>query len=240
MRIHYQVRKDYRGFDRPPDLVQSVIENHGCKSILEVGSGANPSLGPEYVRARHLRYVTNDLSEEELTKADAAFDRLVMDFAGEIDPALYGQFDLVFSQMVSEHIHDGRRFHENIFKVLKPGGLAVHYLPCLGALPFMTNRVLPSGLTARLLRFFNPRDEMKKGKFKAYYSWALGPTRGMIGRFRSVGFEIVEYIGCYGHDYYRRRLRLLDNLEEIKSKMLVRYPVPWLCSYVTVFLRKPV
>jgi hypothetical protein len=112
-------------------------------------------------------------------------------------------------------------------------------MPALGALPFIANRMMPGALTEKLLQFFNPRDEHKKGKFKAYYSWALGPTSSMIKRFRSVGYEVVEYVGCFGHDYYRRRSRLLDKVESLKSRMLVNRPVPWLCSYVTVCLQKP-
>lgn len=238
MLIRYELIDNFRVFSRPPELILTLIENHGCRSILEVGSGANPSLPPEYVRAHQLRYVTNDLNEEELKKADKAFEVLMMDLSREVDPALFGQFDLVFSRMVGEHIQDGRRFHENIFRILKPGGVAVHFLACLGSLPSLTNRMLPGPLSTILQQYLNPRDD-HHGKFRAYYSWALGPTNGMIRRFRSIGYEVVEYVGVYGHKYYSRRSRLLDKLETMKSNMLVRNPIPLLCSYVSVYLRKP-
>ncbi|MGB9144757.1 MAG: methyltransferase domain-containing protein [Acidobacteriaceae bacterium] len=238
MLIRYELIDNFRVFSRPPELILTLIENHGCRSILEVGSGANPSLSPEYVCAHQLRYVTNDVSAEELSKADKAFEVLMMDFNGEVDPALFGQFDLVFSRMVGEHIQDGRHFHENIFRILKPGGVAVHFLACLGSLPSLTIRMLPGPLAAIMQHYFNPRDDHHR-KFRAYYSWALGPTNSMIRRFRSIGYEVVEYVGVYGHKYYSHRFHLFDKLETMKSKLLVRNPVPLLCSYVSVHLRKP-
>jgi SAM-dependent methyltransferase len=239
MIIRYQSVEDFVGWSNGPAFLRSLVEKYKWKDILEVGSGANPTLDPEYVHAHKLRYVTSDLSEEELEKADPEFERLVIDVSAEIDTALYGSYDCVFSRMVGEHIRDGAQYHKNIFKVLRPGGLAVHCMSCLGTLPFVMNRMLPDGLTDLLLRFFAPRPKEKHGKFKAYYSWASGPSKNMIERFKSVGFEIVEYIGCFGHLYYQNRAPLLHRLEKYKTMRLLQHPVPQLCSYATLILRKP-
>ena len=176
---------------------------------------------------------------EALEKASPEFKRLVLDLSTGIDAALYDSFDCIFARMVGEHIRDGETYHKNIFKALKPGGIAVHCMSCLGCLPFVANRILPDSVSGRLLQVFNPRDEVQHGKFKAYYSWAFGPSRNMVNRFHSIGFEIVEYIGAFGHPYYAHRLHLLHQLEVMKSKLLLRHPIPQLCSYATLILRKP-
>ena len=49
--------------------------------MLEIGSGANPTLSPAEVSARGLRYTTNDVSAEELAKADPAYATLLLDMA---------------------------------------------------------------------------------------------------------------------------------------------------------------
>jgi SAM-dependent methyltransferase len=240
MRIGFKLWDEFLGWQRAPGFLQSLMANYGCRCILEVGSGANPTLAPDYVRDHARRYVTSDLNPEELRKADTAFEGLVLDLSAEaIDPRLSNEFDCVFSRMVGEHIRDGEQYHKNIFRVLRPGGIAVHCFSTLWTLPFAINRVLPDFLADRLLQITAPRSTHKHGRFKAYYSWGGGPSKKMIARFESLGYEVVEYIGYYGHGYYRKRLPLLDQIERVKSQYLLRHPIPQLCSYATLVLRKP-
>jgi hypothetical protein len=60
----------------------------------------------------------------------------------------------------------------------------------------------------------------------------------MVTRFESLGFEVLEYTGYFGHSYYRRRLPLLDFIEGKKAAWLARHPHPLLTSYARVLLRK--
>jgi SAM-dependent methyltransferase len=208
--------------------------------VLEIGSGANPTLAPDYVRDNSLPYVTSDLSQSELEKVDPAFERLVLDLsARNIDSALDASFDCILSRMVGEHVRDGQQLHRNIFKMLRPGGISAHCFSTLWAFPFVINRLLPDSITDQLLSTFAPRDEHRHAKFKAYYSWSRGPSAAMIRRFADLGFEVVRYTGYFGHAYYRQKLSVLEPLEKLKSRLLLRHPVPQLCSYATLVLRKP-
>lgn len=239
MTVSYGLVENFEGWSGASALFQSLIEIHSSKRILEIGSGANPTLTPEYVRANGLSYVTSDLSSEELAKADSAFETLVLDMsANNLDPTFNGSFDLICSRMVNEHIRSGRQYHSNIHSLLRPGGIAVHCFSTLWTLPFAANRALPEPLSDFLLRVFNPREDAHKhGKFRAYYSWSRGPTRQMLERFNALGFQIVRYTGYFGHPYYRRVLPL-QHLEKMKSQYLLRHPNPQLCSYATLVLRK--
>lgn len=241
MRIGFDYWENFRGWAQAPGYLKSLLAEYGCRRILEVGSGANPTLAPEDVRGHATRYVTSDLSEEELAKADAAFERLVLDLSAPvIDSDLQNKFDCVFSRMVGEHIRNGEQYHKNIFGVLRPGGIAVHCFSTLGTLPFAINRIVPDCVADRLLQMFAPRDSYKHGRFKAYYSWGSGPSKAMIARFESLGYEVIEYTGYYGHGYYTQRLPWLDRIERIKSRYLLHHPIPQLCSYATLVLRKPI
>jgi 2-polyprenyl-3-methyl-5-hydroxy-6-metoxy-1,4-benzoquinol methylase len=196
---------------------------------------------PEFIKSEELTYVTSDISEVELEKADPIFKRLVLDLSQkEIDPMLSESFDCVFSRMVNEHIRNGQQYHENIYKILKPGGISVHIFSSLWSLPFIANRMMPEFLGNILLNYFSAgRDNPKHGKFKAYYSWSRGPARSMIERFRSLGFDVLNYTGYFGH-YYYHRWSAISRVERIKSNYLLKHPVPQLCCYATVILRKPV
>ena len=120
--------------------------------MLEIGSGANPTLSPAQLEAGGLRYTTNDLSAGELAKAGSAYDTLLLDMATASPAELpRDAFDLVFSRMVNEHVADGERYYRNIFDVLRPGGLTAHCFSTLYALPFVVNRLLPERLAGRLL-----------------------------------------------------------------------------------------
>jgi SAM-dependent methyltransferase len=221
------------------DFFKTLLMKTDSKRILEIGSGANPTLEPNDVRANGLSYVTSDLSSEEFEKADGAFERLVLDLSAEnIDSALSGSFDFVFSRMVAEHVKDGHTYHSNIYKLLRPGGISAHCFSTLWTLPFAANRLAPESLTSLALDYFSPRDRHRHDKFPAYYSWGRGPSNTMIRRFQALGFEIVRYTGYFGHAYYKG-LPLLDRLEAWKSRQLLQHPIPQLCAYATVVVRKP-
>jgi hypothetical protein len=143
--------------------------------------------------------------------------------------------------MVNEHIRDGRQYHWNIFHMLRPGGIAAHCCATLYALPFTANYILPEFLSNLLLRAISPRlDYNQHGKFHAYYSWARGPTKRMIERYETIGFRVILFDAYFGHSYYRFRFPRLHKIEELKTRLLLRYPNPNLCSFMTVVLQRPI
>jgi SAM-dependent methyltransferase len=240
MNVSYELVEDFPGWSKAPDFFKSLLAEHGCRHILEVGSGANPTLAPEFVQSNGLFYVTSDQSPEELEKANAVFERLVLDLsAKEVSPDLIENFDCILSRMVGEHISDGRQYHKNIFRMLRPGGISVHCFSTLWCLPFAVNRLIPESLGEMLLNAVSPRDNYQHGKFKAYYSWSRGPSRQMVQGFEELGFEVVRYTGYFGHFYYRPKFSWLHQMEMLKSRLLLKHPVPQLCSYATLVLRKP-
>ncbi len=240
-RIAYEHWLEFPGWAAAPSYLAGLIERESSTSVLEIGAGANPTLSPSEVEARGLRYTTNDVSASELEKADPAYDRLLLDMAAASEATLPREaFDLVFSRMVNEHVVDGERYYRNIFGVLRPGGVTAHCFATLYALPFVANRLLPERVTSRVLDIFHPRDRFQHDKFPAVYSWSRGPSTRMIERLTAIGYEIVEYHGYFGHEYYSHRaLRPLRALEEAKSRWLCAHPIAALTSYAVVVMRKP-
>jgi SAM-dependent methyltransferase len=239
MKIAYDHYREFPGWTRAPDFLAELVARERPASVLEIGSGANPTL-PESALG-DLRYTTNDREAGELAKAGAAYETLLLDMSTATrDELPHEAFDLVFSRMVNEHVADGERYYRNIFEVLRPGGITAHCFSTLYALPFLANRLLPEQLTSRLLDLFNPRDRWQQDKFPAHYSWSRGPSRRSIARLEGLGYDVVEYHGYFGHPYYNRPvLKPVRALEEAKAAWLERHPVAALTSYAVVILRKP-
>lgn len=242
MKISFKTVDTFPGWKKAEMFFQKKINAFKAKSILEIGSGANPTISLNYIEKKNLEYTTNDTNVNELNKAPSAYKILLLDFSSnEIPYSLHNNYDLVFSRMVNEHIKNGKDYYSNIFKALKKGGVTIHCFSTLYCIPFLMNRILPEFLSDKLLSFISPgRNEHLHGKFRAYYSWSRGPTNKMIRRFESVGYQIIEYAGFFGHDYYRNKIPLLHKIERAKSAFLCsQLKIPHLTSYAYVILQKP-
>lgn len=234
----YALHESLPGFGAHKDWFRDLIREHGAKDVLEIGAGANPTLGPDAVRELRLQsHTINDVSADELRKAPAGAKTLCADFAAP-NLGIEDRFDFAFSRMVNEHVRDGHVYYGNIHRALKPGGVTAHVFSTLYSLPFVVNRLLPESLSAALLDIFARRDHHKDGKFRAYYSWSRGPSRRQFRRFESLGFDVLQYTGYFGHLYYKNRLQPLHWLEQRKSALLLRMPSAHLTAYASVVLRK--
>ena len=226
-------------WDSFEERLAAVIRDSGAVEVGELGGGANPAVSLAEQVGHPVNLTVLDISPEQLDRTPAGLDTLCVDLCAD-DPPVLGRFDLVFSRMLCEHVRSGRTFHRNCHAALRPGGRAVHFFPAATALPFAANRLLPLGLSERLLGTFFPA--RKRGgaydKFPAYYSWCWGPTRPQLERYRSLGFEIESCDVGIGHGYYER-LPGLRQLENAKSELVLRHPTPWLAAYVVFVLRRP-
>jgi 2-polyprenyl-3-methyl-5-hydroxy-6-metoxy-1,4-benzoquinol methylase len=208
-------------------------------SVLDVGAGANPLLDEAFVREHNVSYAILDVDRGELDKAPSSFRRIHADIAAH-DLSLDDAFDLVCSMDVAEHLADPEAFHRNVLRLLRPGGVAVHFFPTFYALPFVLNRVVPETVMRRVLLRVQP-DRLEDGlhpKFPALYRWCRGPTRRQLHGFARLGYEVERYVGYFGHGYYVG-VRALDSLERAKAALLSSHPVPALTSYALVVLRRP-
>jgi len=217
-------------------VYEHIIENR-FTNIAEIGGGANPLLALDFAAEQKLNYHIIDISEEELSKANAGYIKVISDLESK-NLEIGFQYEFIFSQLTVEHIKDIETFYANIYKLLKAGGLAYFFFACRTTLPAISNYLLPEFISKKILVFIQPfRKDEKHGKFKAHYKWCFGPTKKNIKRFETVDLEIVSYIAYFGHSYYQR-IPLLNFLEKFKTKILLKYPNPLFCSYSHVLLRK--
>jgi hypothetical protein len=237
------VRRRYRYWfdlwtDHPGQAV-ALATTAGVERVCELGGGANPLIPLELIERCGLDHEVADVSAAELAKAPAGYRTVVLDATSEA-LAARGPYDLVVSAFLAEHVEDARAFHASVYAALRPGGIALHTFPTLYEPTFVINRVVPERAVEPLLRRVQPGREPEgdHGKFRAYYRWCRGPTRRQVRRLEGVGFEVLDYVGYFGHGYFGP-LRPLDRAEQALSHALVRRPLPVLTSYATVTLRRP-
>lgn len=224
-------------WQRYGSFLADLIEHNELKKVCDIGGGANPVIDADFIERKNIDYFLLDISKEELDKAPNNYIKILADIAS---PQFKSdiKFDLVFSRMLAEHISDAEQFHRNVLSCLADDGLAVHFFPTLYAFPFFVNYIIPEWISSKLLDKLAPRNSYQHRKFPAYYDWCRGPTRRQIQRFNSIGYDVVEYWGFFGHGGYYNKIPLVRKLHEIKTSYLLRRPNPVFTSYAYVILKK--
>jgi len=221
-------------------LVNKILIKRNFKNVCEIGGGANPSLTIDFIKRNKINYTILDISQEELDKAPAEFMKIHASIENVDCTINANRFDLVFSKMVAEHIKDDNAFHRNIFSMLKDGGVAIHFIPTLWALPYIINLLIPERIAYKILLWIDPNRKAngKFGKFPAYYRSCQGPTNRQQQKLQSFGYKIIEYKGFFGHAYYYQKWKVICSIHKRFANFLVRHPISYLTSYAYVVLQK--
>ncbi|MGH8461575.1 MAG: class I SAM-dependent methyltransferase [Stenotrophobium sp.] len=237
--IQIEYRNSQDAWSSYMSALRELIRDSGAKRVLELGGGANPALLLEEVREYNLNYSILDIAQTELDKAPAGYHKVQGDIGSPLS-GTHAEYDFIFSKMLAEHLRNGKVFHENVFRLLRPGGIAFHFFPTLYAPPFVANLLLPERLASWILQLVSPRDNYQNAKFPAYYSWCRGPTAKQLQRLQRLGYEIERYNGYYGHEPYYARIPVIRTLHRLFTQFLLRHPSPHLTSFAYVVIRKPV
>lgn len=152
-------------------------------AVLEIGAGANPAISPGD-RPPGCLYVGLDVDAAELAKAPpGSYDeQVVADVTGPLD-GLDGRFDLVVTWMVLEHVHSLPAALARAARCLRPGGLLIAQFPGAFSAAAIANRLLPWGVTRRLLGRLHGRDP--ESVFVAHYDrcWQSALDRTLASIF---------------------------------------------------------
>lgn len=174
--------------------------------ILDVGSGARPTLAPGQ-RPSGCHYVGLDLSAGEFERAGAAaYDEiLVGDICTPLPPAS-GPFDLVLSWQVLEHVPSMRAALETQKSALVPGGHMLAMLSGARGLHSVAARLIPyrvsTALQQRLLG--QPPENKFPTRYDACTDRAL---RRLLDEGGWSSWEIVPYYKAGGYLRFSHKLR---------------------------------
>ncbi len=222
-------------------LVESACSGADVRRVCDLGGGANPYLRCDEAERLNIEYSVLDISADELAKAPDEYEVIIGDvLSKELAERYSGSFDLIFSKFLAEHVSDAQLFHANILKMLRPGGTAIHLIPTLYAIPFVVNRFTPTKVSSLLLNMLKSRYNSSdpRGKFPAYYKLCRGPNVRQLSALQSIGYEVDEARGYFGHEYFRR-LKTAQAIEDHLARLLVSRRTPLLTSYSIYVLRRP-
>lgn len=219
------------------DLVRAYHLRHLC----EIGGGRDPSFTAEEAAELGITLTINDISAAELEKAPPGFPTACFDVSGDIAAAgiAPGQFDLMFSRMVFEHVKDVRQAWRNIHTLLAPGGVAVAFFPTLYSLPFLANHLMPEWLSSAIVRAFYPNrgEETDDPKFPAVYDWCFSGEARMLPMLRDCGFSDVAIQPFWGHGYFKR-LPVVRQIDDAFNALAARRDWRSMSAYAYVLVRK--
>jgi|SRR6185437_10514465 len=222
-------------------FLENIIIKYKIKSVADVGGGANPMLPLKIVKKYSLDYYVFDIDESELQKAPKWCNCLKVDIASPdknfVPAEMLNKFDLVFSHFLLEHVKGVKQAHLNIAKLLRHGGIAVHFFPSINNLPIFINMIIPEWISRKLVKIFQPtRDKVYQVKFPAYYELCTVRTNKMKRVLRSLGYSVEEHVGYIGHSYYER-FELARWLELLGRKIFVFLKIPF-TSTIHIVLKK--
>lgn len=138
-------------------------------SVLDIGSGRNPSIDKE-MRPSGVTYVGLDLSAGELAAADpGAYDEAVVSDITQPVPDLQGRFDLAVSWQVLEHVRPLDHAIENIATYLRPGGTLVALFSGTWSAFGVANKLIPDRVGSELVGRVMRRKNSDRPVFPAHY-----------------------------------------------------------------------
>ncbi len=218
--------------------VARLIASKSGPDIIEIGAGRNPLFSDTDLPESVGSYTIGDISRKELDLAPGSWNKFCFDICGDVS-SIPARFDLAFTRMLAEHVPDGYRFHSNVFSLLKPGGIAFHFMPTLYSPPFVINKLLPESISQGILRaFFVNRNEDDIPKFPARYSMCTGNSARLNRRFLSIGYAGVDIRTFYGHNYFSK-IPIVRELDSGLTRLAYKRGLTQFGAYAYVTLVKP-
>ncbi len=198
-RLEDRLPERYR-VDGNQDFIERVVPHfvRPGVTIYDVGGGKKPFLDPERKAQLGVRVVGLDIDEAELDRAPAgAYDSTIC-----ADVTRYqgqGDADIVICQALLEHVPDTDAAMSAIAGMLKPGGVALLFVPCRNAMFARLNLVLPEVVKRHLLFGLYPSARGRQG-FPAWYDRCT--PREMRAIARDHGLHVVALKVYFSSRYF--------------------------------------
>lgn len=169
----------------------------GDSVVYDIGGGKNPYISQEVKAKLNLKVTGLDVDQEELARAPMG----AYDFVVSADITTYnggGEADLVICQALLEHVRSVDKAIASIASILKPGGVALIFVPSRNALFARLNILLPEKVKKILLYSIYPKARASQG-FPSYYDQCTPRDfRRIATRHNlSVERESFHYISSY-------------------------------------------
>jgi SAM-dependent methyltransferase len=235
-----QNRSSEWAWENYKDTIWKLAFNMRAQHVLEIGGGRWPLFSTEEITRTGIRYVVNDISDSELALAPSQFDKACFDISrpiGEDHKYLIGTVDLIFSQMVFEHVPDAMQAYRSIYALLAPGGVCLNFHPVLYSIPFVINWLAPEMVSSQLLRVFHPNrrpDEVPKHPARYDLCVISESTRN---RLSGIGYRRVWQVPFWHHGYFIK-IPVINQLDHAAAAFADRHNWTRFASFSYTLLAK--
>lgn len=181
------------------DLVEACANNLPDKAaVVDLGGGRSCAYVDRIPRDRGIRIIAVDISAEELA-ANKDVDECRVADVSKLLPFDDGKVDLLVSNTLLEHVDGVPQAVSEMGRILRPGGTALHYVPCRNSLFGLAARTLPFEPLKRLLHFVQPKTRGVV-EFDIHYDSCVPGTMRRL--FLAAGFADVEISVCWSQSGY--------------------------------------
>jgi SAM-dependent methyltransferase len=180
--------------------VAELLNARPGQVVLEVGAGRESAFFRLLADKQASLIIGMDISPTELSHNRELAAKVVADAAASAFPVGDDCVDLITSHSVVEHLPDSATFFANCARVLRPGGMIVHTLPCKFAPFSLINQLIPNWLARRLLAWFHPDWRQEAVGFPAFYHHCH--YSGIQNLLLRNGFHDETYIFRYSQAEY--------------------------------------
>jgi SAM-dependent methyltransferase len=228
-------------WDHYEDSIIGLSRQFGLSRLCEIGGGRDPLFTRDVAGDHGLELTVNDIDAGELALTPAGLKTARFDIAGDLSEpdVARASYDLMFSRMVFEHVHDVERAWSNIHALLAPGGVALAFFPTLWAPVFALNHILPEKASRAIVHALFParRDGGGDPKFPAFYDWCRCSGRYLTPMLNRAGFSDIHIQPFWGHGYLER-VPVVRQLDHAFNAAAARVGWGFVTTYAYVVVRK--
>ena len=216
--------------------IDSLISNHNCKTILEIGGNNRPIINKKKYPTIHLAGVDPDIQLDEgcLTQNGVYDDFSLCEFKNYETEEKY---DLILMDMVFEHIENNTTTLNKISSMLKNGGYFITHNPSNLHPYALINQALPQGLKIRILKLFRPWSQV--GVITGWPShYHLCNYLTLRAEAKKKKLEAIDGICSYNASDYFAFFPPLFFLIVIYEEIIKFFKLELLCSDYWVLFKK--
>jgi ubiquinone/menaquinone biosynthesis C-methylase UbiE len=199
--------------------------------VLDLGGGRICAYAKDVEPPHRVRLVAIDISPEELAMNTDVAETYIADVSERL-PISDKSADLVLSRALLEHVDGVPSAIREMARVLRPGGVALHLVPCRYSLFGTAARLLPFGPLLRLTLRFAPWFRDYNFGFPVHYDHCF--PEALEQEFRAAGFSNVEMRISWSCDKFFRGVYPLYLFHALYEQVVRRLRIRRLAAYAVV------
>jgi SAM-dependent methyltransferase len=198
--------------------------------VLDLGGGRRCVYARAVDPPGRVKLIAIDISPEELAQNADVTEAYVADVAAGL-PLPDASVDLILSRALLEHVDGVPAAVRHMARVLRPGGVALHFVPCRYSLFGIAARLLPFGPLLWLTHTILPHTRDVVG-FPVYYDHCY--PQALEGEFHMAGFSDVQLQNTWACPGYFMAIYPLFLLHALYEQAVRRLRLRRLAAYTVV------